>query len=80
MILQKEQFIPVLILLLMFCMKNLYHSIFIYLPNESEAKFEAELFYEHNGFPPIAWGAIDGTHIPVSFTKLGGVRRVCIFR
>ena len=38
----------------------------IVLPDEQEARREAELFYRKSNFPKIAFGAIDGTHIPVS--------------
>jgi hypothetical protein len=40
---------------------------YIQLPTEEEAKIQAELFHQnsHCAFPPIVWGAIDGTHVTV---------------
>ena len=42
---------------------------FIVLPTREEALREAMLFNERSGFPAIAWAAIDGTHINVSYYK-----------
>jgi hypothetical protein len=41
--------------------------VYIRLPTSEEAKVEAELFHKdsHCRFPPIIWGAIDGTHVRV---------------
>ena len=41
----------------------------ITLPTPQEAAAEARLFQSKSGFPPIAYGAIDGTHIPVSISR-----------
>ena len=41
----------------------------IKLPNETEARHEADLFYNCSGFPRIAFAAIDGTHVKVSFNN-----------
>ena len=38
----------------------------IVLPTEEQARREAELFTNKSNFPPIVWGAIDGTHVDVS--------------
>jgi hypothetical protein len=38
---------------------------YIRLPTASEAREEAQLFNLGSGFPPIVWGAVDGTHIRV---------------
>ena len=42
----------------------------IQLPSEEEAFKEARLFQSRTGFPPIAWAAIDGTHITVRFPTI----------
>ena len=42
----------------------------IKLPTEEQALKEAKTYQSKNGFPPIAWGAIDGTHIPVSLLEI----------
>jgi hypothetical protein len=39
---------------------------YITLPTYEEAQEEAHLFHAASSFPPIVWGAIDGTHVLVS--------------
>jgi hypothetical protein len=39
--------------------------IYITLPTKEEALEEARLFNAASAFPPIVWGAVDGTHVLV---------------
>ena len=45
---------------------NGFVSRHIYVPSAAKARRDAQLFSEIAGFPPIVWGTIDGSHIPVS--------------
>ena len=38
----------------------------IQLPDENEARRQANLFHAKSGFPRLVFGAIDGTHVRVS--------------